>query len=186
MKTNELIAKNIKRLRTLQKITQVQLAKRGEIPRSTIATVESGESSPSVETLLKIAEALSVTLDEIVSKPRPKTLFLKAKDIPKKSKSSGMVLQHKMLPDPIYGMEMDRLILQANARMRGVPHVRDTREYFTCISGQVEIYCEGEKFLLSKGDVLAFPGDVAHSYYNPGKTTAEGFSVVVLAKVSVI
>jgi len=183
MKTSMIIANNVKKLREMQNLTQMQLAKRGKLPRSTIATIESGETSTSIDSLLKIAEALSITLDELVSKPRPKTLLIQSRDVPKNTKSSGGVTQHKILPDPIYGMEIDKLTLKPQARMRGVPHVRNTREYFTCVDGEIEIYCDGEKFTLHKGDVLAFPGDVAHSYYNSGNSNATGFSVVVLATI---
>jgi len=184
MKPSEIIAKNIKKLREIQNLTQLQLATKSKIPRSTLATIESGESSPSIDTLLKITESLSVTLDELVSKTRPKTTLIRAKDISKQKKADGAIIQRKLIPDPIYGMEIDHLILKPNSRMRGVPHIKDTREYFSCLNGEVEIYCDGEKFSLRKGDVLAFPGDRPHSYYNKGKKDAEGFSVIVLAKLA--
>ena len=183
MKLSKIISKNIKRLRELQNLTQLQLAEKGGLPRSTLATLESGESNPSVDTLVKLAASLSVSLDELVSRARPKTKLVRAKEVQKQKKSGGSVLQHKLLPDPIYGMEIDYLVLKGGSRMRGVPHIQDTREYFYCISGKVEIYCDGEKFSLNKGDVLAFPGDRPHSYYNPDSVNTEGFSVVVLAKV---
>ena len=184
MKLSRIIALNIKSLRESQALTQVQLAEKSKVPRSTLATIESGESSPSVDSLMKLAKALSVTLDELTSKVRPKTTLVRAKDIPKKSKAGGAIVQHKLLPDPIYGMEMDYLILKTGARMRGVPHVKDTREYFSCLEGEVEIYCDGEHFVLGAGDVLAFPGDRPHSYYNKGRKEAKGFSVIVLAKLN--
>lgn len=182
MKPSKIIAQNVKRLREAQNITQQQLADRGGVPRSTIATLESGESNPNIDSLIKLAEALAVTLDELVTKSRPKTILIRAKDVPKKIKSSGAVIQQKVLPDPIYGVELDYLQLKSGARMRGVPHTRGTREYFSCMKGEVEIYCDGEKFALKAGDVLAFQGDLPHSYYNSGRGLAEGFSIIVLAK----
>lgn len=182
MQVSKIISLNIKKLREKQNLSQAQLAKEGALPRSTIATIETGSSSPSVNTLLKISYALGVSLDELVRKPRPKTLLIRATDVPKQKKSGGNVIQSKLLPDPIYGMEIDHMSLAPRARMRGVPHIKETREYFSCLKGDIEIYCDGEKFSLAEGDVLAFPGDLPHSYYNPGRAKAEGFSVVVLAK----
>lgn len=67
--------------------------------------------------------------------------------------------------------------------MRGTPHLPGTREYFTCLEGQVTIFVAGERNDLVRGDVLAFPGNVPHSYQNPdAKVTARGVSVVILAK----
>jgi quercetin dioxygenase-like cupin family protein len=65
--------------------------------------------------------------------------------------------------------------------MTGSPHVEGTREYFTCISGQVLIGVLGEIHHLEKGDVLTFPGDKPHSYKNAGRTKAIGVSVVLFS-----
>jgi quercetin dioxygenase-like cupin family protein len=70
--------------------------------------------------------------------------------------------------------------------MRGTPHLPGTREYFTCLSGRVTIFVAGERNDLAAGDVLAFPGNVPHSYQNPDAASeAHGVSVVILAKAGV-
>ena len=52
--------------------------------------------------------------------------------------------------------------------------------------GQVTIFVAGERFDLASGDVLAFPGNVPHSYQNPDPHAgAHGVSVVILAKAGV-
>jgi quercetin dioxygenase-like cupin family protein len=72
------------------------------------------------------------------------------------------------------------------ASMRGTPHLPGTREYFTCLEGVVTIFVVGERFDLRAGDVLGFPGNVAHSYQNPdARAPARGVSVVILAKAGV-
>ena len=87
----------------------------------------------------------------------------------------------KLLPDPIPGMEIDRMELRPGARMTGVPHRPGTREYLTCERGELTLRAAGEKFVLQPGDVAAFDGDQPHSYHNTGSTEAIGFSVVTLA-----
>jgi len=70
--------------------------------------------------------------------------------------------------------------------MRGTPHLPGTREYFTCLAGRVTIYVAGDRHDLGPGDVLAFPGNLPHSYQNPDpRERARGVSVVVLAKAGV-
>ena len=71
--------------------------------------------------------------------------------------------------------------------MPGTPHLPGTREYFTCLRGQVAIFVAGERYDLPSGDVLAFPGNVPQSYQNSdARHEAVGVSVVVvLAKVGV-
>jgi len=90
--------------------------------------------------------------------------------------------EHRMVHDPrIAGMELDRLELVSGGRMGGIPHTANTREYLTCISGLIEVAVSGETFSLAAGDVLAFPGDEPHSYFNPGRAAASCVSVVVIA-----
>ena len=95
-------------------------------------------------------------------------------------KAKGGVLIRKMLPDPIPGMEIDYVTLQPNSRMKGVPHMTGSKEYTICTRGTISVFVGGETYDCQPGDCLAFYGDQAHSYYNPGKSKAEFVGVVVL------
>ena len=70
--------------------------------------------------------------------------------------------------------------------MGGTPHLPGTREFFTCLAGRVHIVVAGDRYELDEGDVLAFPGNLPHSYQNAdAMRPARGVSVVVLAKAGV-
>ncbi|EJS45760.1 hypothetical protein ICG_05860 [Bacillus cereus BAG1X1-3] len=56
----------IKELRIKKKLTQKQLAELSEISESMVSKVELGVKSTKVETLKKIANALSTTMDDLV------------------------------------------------------------------------------------------------------------------------
>ena len=183
MEIEKILAENLRRLREEQNFTQDSLASKSGVPRSSLATIESGAGNPSVSSLIKIARALQVSLDELISKPRPRIQLIKKNDIKSNTRSGGQVVQYKLLPDPIHGMEIDKIELQPKALMKGIPHIRHTREYLSCIEGEIILSCEGEKFHLYRGDLLAFPGDVPHSYYNPTDRIALCFSTVVIARV---
>ena len=61
-----------------------------------------------------------------------------------------------------------------------------TREFFTCLSGRVVLVIAGDRYELDEGDVLAFPGNLPHSYQNADPMrSATGISVVVLAKAGI-
>jgi mannose-6-phosphate isomerase-like protein (cupin superfamily) len=61
------------------------------------------------------------------------------------------------------------------------PDTAGTREYLACEAGQLALATGGEVFDLSPGDVVVFQGDQRHSYRNPGRVPAVGYSVVLLA-----
>jgi transcriptional regulator with XRE-family HTH domain len=178
------LAKNVESLRKKQGLTQSALAKVAGVTRAAVTLIESGEANPTLEILLKVSSALRVSLDELVSSPRAECQHILAKDIPQDRRSRNGVLLRKLLPDHIHATEMDELSLEPGALMKGSPHVEGTKEYFTCVEGQILVGVLGQTYLLKKGDVLAFPGDKHHSYKNPGKRAARGVSVVFFNPIS--
>lgn len=172
------IAKNLLALRNRAGLSQEQLARLSGTTRATIALLESGSSNPTLDVLLKVSQGLTVSIDELISSPRAECRLIRAADVPLDKKSRNGVILRKLLPEKIPSTELDELHLEPGAVMTGSPHVEGTREYFTCIGGQVAIAVLGEVFELSKGDVLTFPGDKPHSYKNVGRTRAVGVSVV--------
>ena len=61
------IAKNIKRLRKQQGLSQDKLSKLADISHNTIIKIESGAiQSPTMDTASKIAKALGVSLDDLM------------------------------------------------------------------------------------------------------------------------
>ena len=174
------LSKNIEFLRKSRKLSQAQLAQLAAIPRTTLTHMESGEGNPSLRNLLKLATALQVSIEELLVEKRKEVEVYRKSQIPVKSRKGGMEI-YKLLPDPIPGMEMDRMDLEPGARMKGTPHLPKTKEYFYCLQGSFEIYIHKAKYEINKGDLLAFPGDSPHAYINPSsQVKASGFSVVVL------
>jgi len=64
-----MLAKTIKELRKKHKISQEELAKKAGITYSTLIKIESGvNENPTIKTMKKIADALKVSLDELVGR----------------------------------------------------------------------------------------------------------------------
>jgi transcriptional regulator with XRE-family HTH domain len=176
------LASNVVQLREARGLTQQQMAKLAGVPRATWAHLESGTANPTLSVLHRAASALQVTLEELVSSPRSA-----AKHYPKDTlvvRQRGDVTIRKLLPDPIPGMEIDRMELPPGARMNGIPHTPGTTEYLTCESGKILLVASGEQYTLAPGDVVVFRGDQRHSYTNAGERTAVGYSVVLLARIA--
>ena len=182
-KTSDLpsrLEKNIKQLREARGLTQQQMAKVSQVPRATWANLESGTANPTLAVVHAVAQALQVTVDELISTPRAACEFYPRATLPKRTR--GDVTVRKLLPDAIPGMEIDRFELPPNSHMVGVPHTPGTREYLTCESGAIILVAAGERWELGPGDVVVFRGDQRHSYGNPGGRTAVAYSVVILAR----
>jgi transcriptional regulator with XRE-family HTH domain len=171
---------NVAQLREVRGLTQSQMAKVAGVPRATWANLESGAANPTLSVLHRVAGALQVSLEELISAPRAGVKHYPAGSRPVKVR--GDVTVRKLLPDPIPGMEIDRMELPPRGRMTGIPHTPGTTEYLTCEEGTIVLVASGEEWRVEAGDVVVFRGDQRHSYANPGTVTAIGYSVVVLAR----
>ena len=61
------IANNLKKIRQKRGISQDRLSKLADLSLNTVANVESGlNPNPTIETLLKIANALDVGVDDLI------------------------------------------------------------------------------------------------------------------------
>lgn len=61
------IGKRMKSYRVLKGWSQNQMSKRSGVPRPTIVSVENGtQASISIENAMKLADALGITIDELV------------------------------------------------------------------------------------------------------------------------
>jgi len=177
------LADNIKYVRERRSLTQGQLSRLSGIPRSTVANIETGQSNPTLSVLARLAGALQLSLEELLSPPRARCQLFPRGSLPVEARGKGKTRVHKLLPHPIPGMEIDRLELGARDRIAGVPHRPGTQEYLTCETGRITLWVSGQRFDLTPGDVATFAGDQPHSYQNDGVSAAVGFSVVALAPI---
>jgi transcriptional regulator with XRE-family HTH domain len=185
LKTASHLARNLTSLRHSRGLTQDGLAKAAALPRSTIANLESGDGNPSLAVLVKVAGALRVPIDELLASPRAMVRRWAADEMASRSKGRGVSLR-ALVPEPVPDEMMEVMDFEPGAVMGGTPHLPGTREFFTCLDGRVNLMVAGERYELAAGDVLAFPGNLPHSYQNANALQpARGVSVVVFAKAGV-
>jgi transcriptional regulator with XRE-family HTH domain len=67
--SSRILSSNIKKYRQKSGLSQDQLARKAGIPYSTYLKIESGYTpNPSIQAVMNIAEALGVSIDELVGK----------------------------------------------------------------------------------------------------------------------
>jgi transcriptional regulator with XRE-family HTH domain len=176
------LGRNLSTLRRTRGLTQSALAAAADLPRSTIANVESGEGNPSLTVLVKISTALGSSVDELLASPRARVRLWKSAEVASERLGHGLSVR-PLVPEPAPDETMTIMTFDPGGALRGTPHLPGTREYFTCLDGRVSIGVAGDRYALEAGDVLSFPGNLPHAYQNLETTrTARGVSVVILAK----
>ncbi|MFV8819558.1 helix-turn-helix domain-containing protein [Haliea sp. E17] len=173
------LAENIATLRRRRELSQEKLAELAQIPRSTITHMESGSGNPSLTNLCKLAAALGVSIETLLSRPRKASSLLKKDAVPVEKRGNGKVQVHKLMPDKVRGIEIDRMVFTAGGSMAGKPHLQGTKEYLVTLEGCVSVSVDGVTWQVEAGDVLAFPGDQKHGYRNSGKGPAQALSIVL-------
>lgn len=176
------LGNNVRQLREARGLTQQQMAKISGVPRPTWANLESGAANPTLSVLVRVATALQVSLEELISPPRATSKFYPAASLPVRQR--GKVRVRRLLPEAVASLEIERLELPPGAGMAGIPHTPGTREYLTCEQGEVELSESGQVWRLKPGDVVVFRGDQSHGYRNPGREPAIAYSVIALAPLA--
>lgn len=157
-----------------------QLAAAAGVSRRMVVNVEQGGVNPSVGTLLRISDALGVGLPALVEAPRPRPVKVVRRGEGAalwtgESGGRGVLVAGTEPPDVL---ELWDWTLGAGDRHRSEAHTRGTKELIQVHDGTVALAVGDESVTLHAGDAVAFPGDVAHSYANPGARTAR-FSLAV-------
>lgn len=173
------LANNLRQLREARGVSQQQIARVAGIPRPTWAHLETGAGNPTLGVLVKVASALSVSVEELIAPPRAGAKHYPSSSLPVRRR--GGVTIRRLLPEVIVGLELERMELPVRASMTGTPHTPGTREYLTCESGRVELVAAGQSWTLEPGDVVVFRGDQKHGYRNVGRTPAVAYSVIAFA-----
>src|SRR5881227_2413659 len=94
------LARNLAALRHARALTQEALAKAAGVPRSTIANLESGGGNPSLAVLVKVAQALATSIDELLASPRAKVRQWASKDLASRNRGRG-VTTRDLVPEAV-------------------------------------------------------------------------------------
>lgn len=178
------LARNLVSLRAKRNWSQQALSNASKVPRTSIANMESGQGNPALKNLCRVAAALNVSLEELLARPRHDCVLIKADNIPLRHQAGGDVSVLELLPEKVRGLEIIQLQLKSGARKQGKPHLQGTKEYLYGLQGCLSVLVAGDLFAVHAGDVLAFPGDQAHSYINRAPGLASAISIVVPVPVT--
>jgi transcriptional regulator with XRE-family HTH domain len=157
-----------------------QLAEAAGVSRRMVVSVEQGAVNPSVGTLLRLSDALGVGLPALVEPPEPKSVKVTRRGEGATLWSGegggrGVLVAGTTPPDVV---ELWDWTLGPGDRHASEAHAPGTKELVHVQEGSITVEVADQSVTLDAGDAVAFPGDVAHSYANPGTQPAR-FSLAV-------
>lgn len=64
--TREIIATNLRKFRAIKRLSQEELAELSDLSQQYICSIENAKVNPSIFTMMKIAEALNVSVNDLI------------------------------------------------------------------------------------------------------------------------
>ncbi len=175
------LAANLRRLRAARRWTQAELAERAGLPRATCAGLEQADTNPSLASVLAVAAALGVGLDELVRPDAGRRWFKVTPPEQEDYKADAGRFRARLLsPIASKGVQIQSVMLAPGCRSVGRPHPEGAQEFFACLEGVATIQVADETVDLEPGCLLQFPGHLRHVYLNRGPRPVQAVSTVVL------
>ena len=174
------IGARVRQERQSRRWTLDQLAEVAGVSRRMVVNVEQGATNPSVGTLLRISDALGIGLPALVEPPQPKPVKVIRRGEGAALWSGefggrGVLVAGTEPPDVV---ELWDWTLGPGDAHGSDAHAPGTKELLQVQQGTITVQVADQSVTLATGDALAFAGDVAHSYANPGAQHAR-FSLAV-------
>lgn len=174
------IGTRVKQERQARRWTLDQLAEIAGVSRRMVASVEQGAANPSVQTLLRISDALGIGLPAMVAPAQSASVRITRRGEGAvlwtgEFGGRGVLVAGTGPPDVV---ELWDWTLGPGDEHVSETHAPGTRELVQVQSGHLVLSIAGQSNALAVGDAIAFDGDVPHSYANPGTGQAR-FSLAV-------
>lgn len=163
------VSRTVRVLRQQQQLSLSTLAERAEVSRSMVIQIEQGRTNPSLGVLVRLANALGVSLPELVAFEQPVPVRILAP-------GSGAVMwtgenggQGRMLAGshgPIQLQVWDWR-MKSGERFTARPQPTGTVEIVHVLSGRLELRVGDERYDVPAGSTAMFLPDRTHGYANP-------------------
>ncbi len=179
------IGENLYRERKRQQLSMAELAAASGISKAMLSQIESDKVNPTIATLWKIAHALHVDLESLISGEKPKKKFevtRKENLISLAADRSGTRFTVLSPASMAEDLELYRMTLEAKGVHASQPHANGTEEYLNVLEGRIRVTAGGESSVLEKGDFIIVQTDIEHQIENLSAGRAELFMVVRFRK----
>jgi transcriptional regulator with XRE-family HTH domain len=171
------IGARLRFVRTRQKLSQRELAKRSGVTNSTISLIESNQLNPSVGALKRILDGVPMGMAEFfaLEPDRARKAFYLADELTEIGKGS---ISFRQVGDNLFGRSLQILKERygVGSDTGRVPLVHEGEEGGIVISGRLEVTVEGERRILGPGDAYYFESRRPHRFRCVGGKPCEVIS----------
>ena len=183
----ENLGPRIRELRKQKNITLIELSQKTNVAQATLSRIETGTMIGTVESHMKIAEALGVGLADLydsVDHRRHEVVHL-SQDKPRKATHQSKGVQIELLTQEGTRKKIAPLMiaLAAGSKTQPEEQERGVEKFFYVLEGDVAVSLDGENYLLKQGETLYFDASLPHHISNTSSKVARLFCAVSPPKI---
>jgi transcriptional regulator with XRE-family HTH domain len=164
------LAQNLRELREARSLTQQELSDRSGVPRPTLAHLESGQGNPTLTVLMKVAAALGIGIEALVSASKPKVRVVSRGDLPSEERA-GVELRTLGVE---LGVGFERWELQRGARLERSAGRHGERRVVVCEAGELSITVGTSEHRLRAGELAVIDAAARPAF----ESRSRGVSIV--------
>ncbi len=174
----EQISKEIRRYRREKGITLKELSERTELSVSFLSQVERGISSMTITSLKKIADALDVSMKDLISVDE-KPSFVKKKDNQMMLRIEKSFIRHIRLSGKFDNRKLESFLLTMEPNFFEDEEVaHEGEEFHYVLNGTALFSINGETYELNEGETIHYPSTLPHKLSNPANIELKILSVI--------
>jgi transcriptional regulator with XRE-family HTH domain len=176
------LGKNLKKIRIDKEFTLQELAERSAISRSMLSQIERDEKNPTVNVLCQIAEALDVTVSQVLGQDEVKEVVVIRDENREFFKDPKTGFQ-RILLSPAFPSKGIEFILNVipEGKNSGIfpPHKSQVKEYVYVAEGLLKLTLgDQQTYKLEPGDSIYFEANVTHTFDNIGPGECKYYLVI--------
>ncbi|MBU2984557.1 helix-turn-helix domain-containing protein [Saccharophagus degradans] len=153
------------------------LADRSGVSRSMIAQIESNQKSPTVTTLAKLAEAMSISLGDLVEPSKHTThyVIVKASKTNIVSKQNSPFVCHQLLAQSnSCNVDFYHFYFSKYGKTGFAANKLGTQKTVWLDTGQITLHLHNETISLNAGQAIHFAASTPHRFENRSGPLAKG------------
>lgn len=172
------IGNRLRILRHERRMTLLELAAITDLSPSTLSLVERGRTMPSIHSIIVIANALNVTISDLVSKDHSdeERIVVRANDQPFVNTAQS-VIRRVLREDRSRGISLaiDEYEPHAGSSLKSGDH--SGFEYGFVLEGILTVELDNMTYKLRAGDLIAFESSRPHRFWNNGSKRVRTLSI---------
>jgi len=165
----QLIGRKLKTTRLKNDYTIQELASKSGVSSNMISRIERGLTTPSVEILMRLANAFGMSIGYFVEEAEKGSMVIHT---PKGHGEPIFFFEDKHqitsltqgIRDPGFAVFIDTLEEDCSSGEGGMVHTGE--EFARVLSGRLEFIIEGDRHILEEGDSLIFKASLPHRWRN--------------------